>query len=80
MKNQIKSFIESYLTLFVNANLNDEEYEYFSENMAKAEKLGFKSPKDYYTLPETQYCIIEYAYPEYKTIAQTGLEKILNSL
>lgn len=69
-----------FLDLFNKAGLTDKEKDYFMEDMENAITCGYTSVIEYYSNKETQFCVTEYANDEYKEIAKSGLEKILNAI
>ena len=70
----------SFINLFKKASLNNKELEYFMEDIEDVinNMEDINNAEEYYNLKETQYCCIEYAEKEWKEIAKSGLEKILN--
>jgi hypothetical protein len=71
---------KSFMDLFNKAQLTNKELEYFMEDIEDAKQTNFKNAIEYYKDIETQYCKIEYARPEWKETAKTGLNKILSVL
>lgn len=74
------SLEKEFEQFFKEANLNEAETEYFTEDIKNAIQGGFTSVRNYYTNTETQYCLVTYAKDEYKEIARNGLDKIWNIL
>lgn len=73
--------ITDFQNLFVKANLNKAETDYFFDDARNViSKLDIESPEQYYRLKETQYCVVEYAFLEFKGIAKSGLKKLLKAI
>ena len=72
--------MNTFLKLFQKANLTENETQYFLEDAQNAKTLCYPSLKEYYGNKETQFCLVNYALPEWQEIAKSGLSKIINVL
>jgi len=74
---QLDELFEEFAT---RANLNAAERIYFGEDISEAKKLGYPTLRAYYSNPEIQWCLVNYATPDWRKVAKNGLGKILEAL